>query len=192
MEWFENIIVGIVSFIVGVFGFCQIIGVIRTRHYRVMGTIIFTIVLWTAILGFSFIAVHEWFYDYRIAFYIAMGISLLMSWNTGKNGPEEHDDYNLKLIKKYDSEITQQLEKIDEIDSFIESQKKIFNQAKDNLDDITEDDILKLLNDGEITKEQADESISRIEKLQFIINAVPEAIKNAEKQKQEIMEQLNN
>ena len=115
-----------------------------------------------------------------------------MSWNTGKNGPEEHDDYNLKLIKKYDSEITQQLEKIDEIDSFIESQKKIFNQAKDDLDDITEDDILKLLNDGEITKEQADESISRIEKLQFIINAVPEAIKNAEKQKQEIMEQLNN
>ena len=130
MEWFENIIVGIVSFIVGVFGFSQIIGVIRTRHYRVMGTIIFTIVLWTTILGFSFFAVHEWFYDYRIAFYIAMGISLLMSWNTGKNGPEEHDDYNLKLIKKYDSEITQQLEKIDEIDSFIESQKKIFNQAK--------------------------------------------------------------
>lgn len=41
-------------------------------------------------------------------------------------------------------------------------------------------------------KNQADESISRIEKLQFIINAVPEAIKNAEKQKQEIMEQLNN
>ena len=72
------------------------------------------------------------------------------------------------------------------------AKRKYLTKQKDDLDDITEDDILKLLNDGEITKEQADESISRIEKLQFIINAVPEAIKNAEKQKQEIMEQLNN
>lgn len=84
--WFS--IIGIVSFIIGVFGLCQIIGVLRTRRYRATGTIIFTLTLWIAILGFAAFAVHKWFYAYRIVFYIAMVISLIMSWNSGKNGPE--------------------------------------------------------------------------------------------------------
>ena len=88
MELLWSILVGIVSFIVGIFGFCQIVGVIRTRHYRMRGTVILTLTIWTVILGFATFAVHVWLYDYRIAFYIAMGVSLLLSWNTGKNGPE--------------------------------------------------------------------------------------------------------
>lgn len=88
MDWLWNILVGIGSFIIGVFGFCQIIGVIRTRHYRRFGAIMFTLTLWIVILGFTAFAIHMWLYDFRIVYYIATGASLLLSWNTGKNGPE--------------------------------------------------------------------------------------------------------
>lgn len=89
MDYLWTILIGIVSFVVGVFGFCQIVGVIRTRHIRATGTFISVLILWPLIIVLLGVAVHVWFYKYRFVFYVVMVISLLLSWNTGKDGPEE-------------------------------------------------------------------------------------------------------
>lgn len=88
-NWLVFILVGIGSFAVGIFAFCQIIGVIGTRHYRLKRMIVFTIIIWTVILAFTVLIIYAWFYNYRIAFYIAMIISLFLSRNAGKIDPEE-------------------------------------------------------------------------------------------------------
>lgn len=197
-EWYATTGVIISAIFVGHICSNFICSFSRTKHNY--GTIslsvvlilffLYTMISQFATQGFSFavLIVHT----LAIATTFIFGISSVESDRAERETAEkEHDDDNLNLVEKYNSEITQQSEKIDEINSFIESQEKIFNQAKDELDDITEDDILKLLRDGEITQEQSDEAITRIRKLQFLINTIPKAIENAKKQKQEIIEQLD-
>lgn len=79
-----------VSFLIGTWGFCQIIGSLRTVRIRGLFMTLFTIILWSAILIGGAIAVHRWLYDCRIEYYIGTGISFLMSLRSdvGRNGVE--------------------------------------------------------------------------------------------------------
>ncbi len=81
-------VIGFVSWIIGVLGLCQIVGTFRTLQYRKVGTSIITVSFWIIVLTTVATIVHVWFNEYKVAFYIAMAISLLLSWNTGKNVPE--------------------------------------------------------------------------------------------------------
>ena len=67
------------SFLVGTFGFCQIVGTIKYFRNFSIGSALFTIVLWGAILGFGAYAVIAWLNDYAVGLYIGYGIAFLSS-----------------------------------------------------------------------------------------------------------------
>lgn len=56
MEILIFIVVLAVAFVIGVFGFCQIIGSFQNFHIRGVGMTAFTIILWAVILIASFFA----------------------------------------------------------------------------------------------------------------------------------------
>ena len=68
------------SFVVGVFGFCQIIGSIQTRQRAFL----LTIVIWVAILVVCYFIVRRFLPDQMIALYVGYGISLVQSLTVGK------------------------------------------------------------------------------------------------------------
>ena len=80
--WMFLVFIG--SFVIGVWGFCQIVGSIQQAAVRgpVLTTI--TISIWSIILVATAIAVHCWLYDYRIAYYIGTAIGLLGTLRAGK------------------------------------------------------------------------------------------------------------
>ena len=71
--------IGFVSYIIGVFGFAQIIGSLRSVRNRGIALTIFTCVLWIAILGGAAAIVICWIKQHEIALYIAYGISFITS-----------------------------------------------------------------------------------------------------------------
>ena len=68
------IVVAIVSYIVGIFSFAQIIGSLRARQKNYL----FTQILWLAILVGEFFLARLVVLDYMNAFYIGTGISFVM------------------------------------------------------------------------------------------------------------------
>lgn len=98
MELLWGFLVFAGTFVVSVFGFCQIIGSIRVafkqkemkdfiEYYN--GRLIspastaFTIIFWLTILVLACLAVHSWLNDYRIPYYIATGLTFLLSLKSG-------------------------------------------------------------------------------------------------------------
>lgn len=78
------IIVFIVSWIIAVLGFCQIIGSIQNALFRGPGMTLFTIVVWGVILGIVCFVVHRYFPSQKIAYYAATVIGLFLSLTSGK------------------------------------------------------------------------------------------------------------
>ena len=79
------VIIGIImflSFILGTFGFSQIIGTIKYFHNFRLSSALYTIILWSAILGFGAFDVITWLSKYAIALYIGYGVSFLLSLGT--------------------------------------------------------------------------------------------------------------
>lgn len=70
------------SYFVGAFGFPQIVGTIKYFQNFRTASALFTIVLWTAILGFGAYAVMKWLNPYKVAFFIGYAISFLSSLGT--------------------------------------------------------------------------------------------------------------
>ena len=68
------ILVAFVSFIIGIFGFAQIIGSLRTRQKNFL----FTTIVWLAVLVGEFFLAKLIVLDYINAFYIGTGISFIM------------------------------------------------------------------------------------------------------------------
>ena len=71
-----------VSFIIGVFGFAQIVGCFQNIKTNKLGFL--TIILWIAILIGSFFLMKRLVPDYSLAYYIAMAISLISILRQGK------------------------------------------------------------------------------------------------------------
>ncbi len=74
MEFVVFFFVAFCSFAIGVFGFAQIIGSIRTRQKH----FVFPILIWLAILVGEYFLAKGIAEDYMAAFYIGSGISLLI------------------------------------------------------------------------------------------------------------------
>ena len=74
------VVVFCASYVVGVIGFCQIIGSIQTRQRAFL----LTIVIWVAILVGGYFIVRRFLPDQMIALYVGYGISLLKSLTAGK------------------------------------------------------------------------------------------------------------
>ncbi len=88
MFWLWSFLVFVGSWVVGVFGFCQIIGSVRIAKFRRTLLTVITVTIWSVLLLFLIFAVHLWLFNYRIACYLGLAIAFVMSFNTGKNGPE--------------------------------------------------------------------------------------------------------
>ncbi len=73
-----------VSWLVGVFGFSQIIGSLQNLKVRHPGMSAFTIIIWVVILAAVCFVVHRFFVGYRILYYIGTGISFLLVLSAGK------------------------------------------------------------------------------------------------------------
>lgn len=68
------IVVVFVSFLVGIFGFAQIIGSLRTRQKNFM----LPLIIWLAILVGEFFLARLIVMDYMNAFYIGTGIAFII------------------------------------------------------------------------------------------------------------------
>lgn len=74
MTYFIIIVVGFVSWFIGLFAFAQIVGSLRTRQKK----FIITIMLWLVVLAVEFLLVKIIVPDYIKVFYIGSGISFLV------------------------------------------------------------------------------------------------------------------
>jgi len=84
MQLLILILVAIISYVLGVFGFSQIVGSLQNIRSRGVGLTIFTVCLWCAILVIAAILVHRFFYPQRIGYYIVTVISLVQVLAYGK------------------------------------------------------------------------------------------------------------
>lgn len=66
------------SFMVGTFGFAQIIGSLRTVRIRGIGMTLFTSILWLAVLGGGAALILTLIPQYQVALYIGYGISFIV------------------------------------------------------------------------------------------------------------------
>lgn len=78
------ILVGIGAYILGVFGFAQIIGSIQNVHGRGIGLTLFTIILWSAILVGGWFLMHTFAPAHSVIYYIATGVSLIQILGAGR------------------------------------------------------------------------------------------------------------
>ena len=109
MEVLLFIVVLFLSFLVGIFGFCQIVGSLKFFKPQFL----FTIILWIIILSIGFIIVLNFLSNYIIALIIGYAISLFFSFSTK---PEEDDtppqNFDLSLLSEEDKSNYEALENI--------------------------------------------------------------------------------
>ena len=74
MQVFLFIVVAVVAFVVGIFGFAQIIGSLRTRQKNFL----LPIIIWLAILLGEFFIARLIVINYINAFYIGTGIAFVI------------------------------------------------------------------------------------------------------------------
>ncbi len=79
MNVFMHILTIIVSFVVGLFGFSQIVGSIQWANRRGIPMTLFTMALWIIILVAYVFAVLNWFPAYKMTAFVILGISFLLS-----------------------------------------------------------------------------------------------------------------
>ena len=84
MHIFLFIVVLAVSYAIGVFGFCQIIGSLQNIRVRSVGMTAFTIIFWLAILVGAFFFAYRFLSEQIVAYYIGIGLSFLSSLGAGK------------------------------------------------------------------------------------------------------------
>ena len=84
MDILVMFLVGIGAYILGVFGFAQIVGSLQNVRTRGMGMTLFTIILWSAILVGGWFLMHTFAPSHSVVYYIATGVSLLQILGAGK------------------------------------------------------------------------------------------------------------
>lgn len=79
-----NIIVFVISYLIGVFGFSQIIGSLQNIKERGMKMTIITSTIWIIIIGVAFFVIYSKFNSNLISSVIAFGISFFQVLGSGK------------------------------------------------------------------------------------------------------------
>ena len=84
MTYIIGIVIFVASWLVGVFGFSQIIGSLQNLKERPPSMSAFTIIIWIVILGAVWFVVHHFFASFKIVYYIGTAVSLLLVLGAGK------------------------------------------------------------------------------------------------------------
>lgn len=80
MRYLIFILILMAAFLVGAFGFPQIVGTIKYRLN--MKSSLFTIIFWIIILGFGIFSIFHWLEDYKAAALIGYAIAFILSLGT--------------------------------------------------------------------------------------------------------------
>ncbi len=78
------VLVGVGAYILGVFGFAQIVGSLQNVRTRGIGITLFTIILWSAILVGGWFLMHTFAPSHSVIYYIATGVSLIQILGAGR------------------------------------------------------------------------------------------------------------
>ena len=78
------VLVGAGAYILGVFGFAQIIGSLQNVRARGIWMTLFTIILWSAVLVVGWFLMHTFAPSHSVIYYIATGVSLIQILGAGK------------------------------------------------------------------------------------------------------------
>ncbi|MBE5037313.1 hypothetical protein INF35_05925 [Subdoligranulum sp. DSM 109015] len=77
-------VVGFLAYLLGVFGFAQIIGSLQNVKRRGIGMTLYTICVWVIILGIGWFIRYSVVPDQSFAYYLGTGISFVQILFSGK------------------------------------------------------------------------------------------------------------
>ena len=141
-----NFIILTLSFLLGIFGFCQIIGTIKYINNFKISSALFTVVFWLVILALGAFAVIYWLDEYITALCIGYGVSFLLSFTTKpdnhfvqKENNQINNDASNELVVEFISELL--------FDEDTTKLKEFLLELDDNSKDYFIDHITNFIND---------------------------------------------
>lgn len=84
MDFVILIFVGIVAYVIGIFGWAQIIGSFQNIKQRGLGMTFFTILIWVGIIFGAFLISKSFFSNQLLGFYLGIIISFVQIIFAGK------------------------------------------------------------------------------------------------------------
>ena len=181
------------SFVIGNFGFCQIIGIIK---YLKIGKSLPTLFLWMIILGLGAFVVIKWFNDYSTALYIGYGISLVFSFGVkpDNDAQEETTDYTDLFLtddeydESYLSLMTEEdRNSVNDLTETISKLQESYNNAVRDMGDYTIEDAETAYKYNHIDKEQYEKLKNSIEVLTFMKETLPSTIEEMKEKRNSII-----
>ena len=168
MDFLKIVLIFIISFIVGNFGFCQIIGCIKFS--KTVKNKALPIILWALLIFLCAFIVFRYFNEQKIALIIAYIISFILSLNVKPDAEQPELSYKKQFTEQQESTSKEQ---------YIKNLEDTYNKAVEDLGDLTIEDAKKLYAENKITAEYRDQLINAIDSLNFIISTYPALIEKA-------------
>ena len=84
MKYLLFIVTGVVAYLLGAFGWAQIIGSLQNVKTRGAGMTLFTVIFWAAILVGSYFLMRAVVPGEKIAYFLGLAISLVLVLRSGK------------------------------------------------------------------------------------------------------------
>lgn len=183
MDIIINFVIFALSFFVGIFGFCQIVGTIKYFSSFRIASALFTVTFWGIILTLGFMAVDTYLNEYKIATIIGYVFSFLLSLGTKPDKSSTSKNHRPNSILN-DTEINIDIAIMSEDDrqTYITLQKAIsnlsetYNNAVNDLGDNTVEDVEIAYRYNQITTEQYEEFKNAVESLTFMKETLPTTI----------------
>lgn len=170
------------AFVIGLLGFCQIIGTINYPERFSTFSAVLILFTWIIILAACAFAALYWLQNYcKVAFFIGYGISLILSFKVRPDSEEPQTDMtNAGNVDMPESE------ELKYLDITIDKLESLYNNAVRDLGDNTEEDVEELYMRGMVTAKGKDEMIDSIRSLKAIIDITPSHIEYYRKKRDEL------
>lgn len=182
MEILIFAIILFLSFLIGTFGFCQIVGIIK---YLKISKCIGTLLLWAVILGLGALVVIKWFNYYSPALYIGYGVSLIMSFRVKPDEPIKKEDNTYKNVFPNDNETDENIlprmtnedkKELDYLNTCISKLQETYNNAVRDLGNLSIDDIEFAYKYNRIDETEYENIKRSFENLSFMKDTLPNMI----------------
>lgn len=195
MEVFVGLMLGFVAFILGVFGFSQIIGTIKYPNaVRSPGV---TICLWLGILITAIIVSHSLLGEYLAFIYIGLGISFFYALGVKPDAPKNENSTQSNVESRNSTNIYADLmtesdrDEIYKLERIIKDLKKSRRESLELLNTTSYEESKRLLEQGLITQQGYDSWVQGYQTAQFVVNTADSMIMEAKAQRAVIYKKYN-
>ncbi len=195
MEVFVGLILGFVAFLLGVFGFSQIIGTIKYPNIvRSPGA---TICLWLGILITAIIVSHSLLGEYLAFIYIGLGISFVCALGVKPDMPKNKNDTQSNVESRNGTNIYEDLmtesdrDEIYEIERIINELKMTRRKSVELINTTSYEESKRLLEQGLITQQEYDSWAQGYQVAKFVVNNADDMITEAKAQRAVICKKYN-